>query len=82
MQVNGANRSSKYLPLCSAEERKSYRFATAWGWVNDDSIFIFGWSIALSKKKCFCIFETNLIICHTAQMHPTISHKAAQLIKF
>jgi len=33
MEVNGApqlfgsNRSSKYLPLCSAEERNSYRFA-------------------------------------------------------
>jgi len=34
MKVNGAkqlfgfNRSSKYLPLCSAEVRNSYRFAT------------------------------------------------------
>jgi len=34
MEVNGAkqlfgsNRSSKYLSLCSAEERNSYRFAT------------------------------------------------------
>jgi len=33
-EVNGAkqpfssNRSSKHLPLCSAEERNSYRFAT------------------------------------------------------
>jgi len=25
------NRSSKYLPLCSAEERNSYRFATTCG---------------------------------------------------
>jgi len=51
-------RSSKYLHLCSAEERNSKRFATAWGWVNDDRIFIFGWSIPLSLspklniKKC------------------------------
>jgi len=29
----GSNRSSKYLRLCSAEERNSYRFATTWGWV-------------------------------------------------
>jgi len=28
-----SNRSSKYLALCSAEERNSYRFATTWGWV-------------------------------------------------
>jgi len=27
MEVNGSNRSLKYLPLCSAEERNSYRFA-------------------------------------------------------
>jgi len=25
--------SSKYLYLCSAEERNSYRFETTWGWV-------------------------------------------------
>jgi len=28
MSLFGSNRSSKYLPLCSAEERKSYWFAT------------------------------------------------------
>ncbi len=56
MEVNGAPKqpgyklSSKYLPLCSAEQRHSYRFGTTWGWVNDDSIFIFGWTIPLSIK--------------------------------
>ncbi len=51
MEVNGAPKqpdyklSSKYLPLCSAEQRHSYRFGTTWGWVNDDRIFIFGWTI-------------------------------------
>ncbi len=53
MEVNGAPKqpgyklSSKYLPLCSAEQRNSYRFGTTWGWVNDDRIFIFGWTIPL-----------------------------------
>ncbi len=53
MEVNGALKqpgyklSSKYLPLCSAEQRHSYRFGTTWGWVNDDRIFIFGWTIPL-----------------------------------
>jgi len=53
MEVNGAHQlfsywhSSKYLRLCSTEERNSYRFGTAWGWVNDDNIFIFGWTIPL-----------------------------------
>jgi len=42
-----SNRSSKYIPLSSAGERNSHRFATTWGWVNDDSIFIFGCSIPL-----------------------------------
>ncbi len=40
--------STEYLPLCSAEQRHSYRFGTTWGWVNDDRIFIFGWTIPLS----------------------------------
>ncbi len=51
--VNGAPKqlsyklSSKCLPLCLAEQRNSYRFGTTWGWVNDDRIFIFGWTIPL-----------------------------------
>ncbi len=46
MEVNGAPKqpayklSSKYLPLCSAEQIHSYRFGTKS--VNDDRIFIFG----------------------------------------
>ncbi len=27
---------------------KSYRFGLTWGWVNDDRIYIFGWTIPLS----------------------------------
>ncbi len=38
----------QYIPLCSAEQTHSYRFATTWGWVNAD-IFIFGWTIPLSS---------------------------------
>ncbi len=30
--------------LCSAEERKSYRFGMTWGRVNDDRCFIFDWT--------------------------------------
>ncbi len=58
MEVNGAPKqpdyklSSKYLPLCSAEQRHSYRFGTTWGWVNDDRIFIFGWTIPLRFWLC------------------------------
>ncbi len=50
MEVNGAAKqpgyklSSKYLPLCSAERRHSYRFGTTRGWVND-RIFLCGWTI-------------------------------------
>ncbi len=56
MEVNGAPKqpgyklSSEYLPLCSAEQRHSYRFGTTWGWVNDDRIFIFGWTIPLNMN--------------------------------
>ncbi len=42
--------SSTYIPLCSAEQRNSYRFGITWGWVNDDRIFIFGWTIPLRKE--------------------------------
>ncbi len=53
MEVNGApkqvtNFLLKYLPLCSAEKRHSYRFGTTWVWVNYDRIFIFGWTIPLN----------------------------------
>ncbi len=53
MEVNcapkqpGYKLSSKYLSLCSAEQRNLYRFGTTWGWVNDDRIFLFGWTIPL-----------------------------------
>ncbi len=65
MEVNGAPdllcfpHSSEYLPLCSAEQRHSYRFRTTGGGVNDDRIFIFGWTIplraVLSFAMGFCI---------------------------
>ncbi len=44
-QLFGNQHSSKYL-LCSTEERKS-GFETTWGWVNDDRIKNFGWTIPL-----------------------------------
>ncbi len=56
MEVNGAPEllcfphSSEYLPLCSVEQKHSYRSETTWGWVNDDRIFIFGWTIPLSTQ--------------------------------
>ncbi len=53
----GYKLSSKYLPLCSAEQRHSYRFRTTWGRVNDDRIFIFGWTIPLSV--ILCVFEQD-----------------------
>ncbi len=62
MEVNGAPKqpgyklSSKYLPLCSAEQRHSYRSGTTWGWVNDDRIFIFGWTIPLRPLHWFLDF--------------------------
>ncbi len=37
--------STKYLLLCSPAE--THRFVITWGWVNDDRIFIFEWTISL-----------------------------------
>ncbi len=73
MEVNGAPKqcgyklSSKYLPVCSEEQTHSYRFGTTWDWVNDDRIFIFGWTIPLSVKL---YRETsNLIISKNIRLH-------------
>ncbi len=57
----GYKLSSKYLPLCSAEQRHSYRFGTTWGWVNDDRIFIFGWTIPLSRWGIFVAIAKNTL---------------------
>ncbi len=40
---------TNFLPLCSAEQRNSFRFGSTWGWVND-RIFIFGWTIPLTVQ--------------------------------
>ncbi len=40
----------KYLLLCTTEEITSYRFGTTWGWVNNNRIFIIGWTIPLSLQ--------------------------------
>ncbi len=45
-----------FLHLCSEDERTSYWFGTTWGWVINNRIFIFGWTIPLKMfihlKKC------------------------------
>ncbi len=76
MEVNGAPKqpgyklSSKYLPLCSAEQRNSYRFGTTWEWVNDDIIFIFGWTIPLIAFK-LCILSVHLFT-YSLRIEPMI----------
>ncbi len=41
--------------------KNSYRFGTTWGWVNDDRIFIFGWTIPLSLMalECWIMFVST-----------------------
>ncbi len=49
-QLLGSQHSSKYLLLCSTEERNSYRFGTTWGWENR-------WTVPLSwcsGEWCLC----------------------------
>ncbi len=68
MEVNGAPEllcfphSSEYLPLCSAEQTHSYRFATTWGWVNDDRINIFEWTIPLTTNIFLGPYKIRLYI--------------------
>ncbi len=39
----------KYLNLCSEDKQRSYKFGTTWGWVINDRIFIFGWTIPVKS---------------------------------
>ncbi len=45
----------KYLNLCSEDEQRSYGFGMTWGWVINDRIFIFGWTIPVSHLFYFFI---------------------------
>jgi len=49
MEVN-ENQNILQNILCSTEEGKSYRFGTTWKLVNNDRIFIFGWTIPLMPR--------------------------------
>ncbi len=49
-QLFSYQHSSKYLLLCSTEERKLYKFGTTWGWVNDNRSVILGCTIPLIWK--------------------------------
>ncbi len=46
----------KYLNLFSKDEWRLYGFETTWGWVINDRIVIFGWTIPLSD-------ESNILFC-------------------
>ncbi len=48
----------KYLNLCYEDERRSYGFGMTWGWVINDRIFIFGWTIPLRP------FHTKTNVCY------------------
>ncbi len=48
-----------YLKLCSKDEQRSYGFGTAWGWVINDRIFIFGWANPLRQWQ-----TKAMISCH------------------
>ncbi len=49
----------KYFNLCSEDEWRSYEFGTIWGWVINETIFTFGWTIPLNLwhiiKLVICI---------------------------
>ncbi len=39
------------LNVCSEDEQRIYRFGMTWGWVINDRIFIFGWTIPKSNRS-------------------------------
>ncbi len=90
LEVNGAPKQpdyklfSKYLPLCSAEQRNSYRFGTTWGWVND-RIFIFWWTIPLRASLLVIVANTtnttpsSLVVMTRDDQHP-VKHSMASCL--
>ncbi len=66
MEVNGAPKqpgyklSSKYLPLCSAEQRNSYRCGTTWEWVNDDRTIPLRYTATYAILKYYCSANKRL----------------------
>ncbi len=59
----------KYLNLCSEYERRSYRFGTTWGWVINDRIVIFGWTIHLIA---YTVTSKYGQVCHFSKSLPTM----------
>ncbi len=63
-QLFSYQHSSKYLLLCSTKERNPYKFGRTWGWVNDDRIFIFGWTILFTHWVSGFWLAVNVFITH------------------
>lgn len=61
--------SAKYLPLCSIEEKKPYRFGMTWGSINYDKFQSYVWTIPLnpSCRVSLTIHEENVEEKKTAQ---------------
>ncbi len=51
-------RDKKYLNLRSEDEWRSYGVGTTWGWVINNRIFIFGWTIPLKQPNSAVIPRT------------------------
>ncbi len=47
----------RFALLCSTEERSSFSSGTSGGWVNDDGMFIFGWTVSLSESSILSLPE-------------------------
>lgn len=44
--------------MCSMEENQSYGSGTTWGWVSDDRMLIFGWTIPLMMEFAVCTYTS------------------------
>ncbi len=65
-QLFGYQHSSKYLLLCSKEERNSYRFGTMWGWVSDDNLDF--WLNYAFKTQKSILFTAGMFTCCSLSM--------------
>ncbi len=55
----------KYLGLCSEDEQRSYGFGMILGWVINDRIFIFAWTIPLIVSILFSLYQLIALWIHS-----------------
>ncbi len=80
--LNGVARISSQKYLICEDEQSSYEFGTTWGWVNIDTIFIFGWTIPLTNLNSIASWNMYLHISVCIPLIQCFLHTRVFLLPF